>query len=54
MLPIQGVSKIHGITSGMSSSYVDNKKGYITIGPEMLEDLKLCRVLLKHPVYFIC
>jgi hypothetical protein len=22
---IQGVSKIHGITSGMSSSYVDNK-----------------------------
>jgi hypothetical protein len=22
---IEGVSKIHGITSGMSSSYVDNK-----------------------------
>jgi hypothetical protein len=22
---IQGVSKIHGITSGMGSSYVDNK-----------------------------
>jgi hypothetical protein len=31
---IQGVSEIHGITSGMSSSYVDNKV-YINIGPKM-------------------
>jgi hypothetical protein len=32
---IQGVSKIHGITSGMGSSYVGNKIVYINPGPEM-------------------
>jgi hypothetical protein len=26
--------KIHGITSEMSSAYVDNKSGFINIGPE--------------------
>jgi hypothetical protein len=42
---IQGVSKIHSITSGMSSSYVDNKNSK---GKKV--KISLCQAMEAHRV----